>query len=185
LSSRYALLAAVGYDARVFNKGRALAARIGLVPREHSSGERDRLLGISKCGDVYLRNLLIHGAYAVLRRTEPKENRRSRWDTALKGTPAYQNCHRRHCQQDRAGRLRGDDHGQTLRSRHRRHSQRMSPDQGRTATSNDTRDGSMMAQSTNHHELRRANLTVTAWKVSPASPRTCSSQEPAVPRLSE
>ena len=79
-----ALLAAVGEDARVFNNGRALAAWIGLVPRQHSTGGRDRLLGISKRGDVYLRNLLIHGARAVLRWAERKEDRHSRWATALK-----------------------------------------------------------------------------------------------------
>jgi transposase len=61
-----------------------LAAWLGLVPRQHSTGGRDRLLGISKRGDVYLRNLLIHGARAVLRWVERKEDRTSRWATALK-----------------------------------------------------------------------------------------------------
>jgi transposase len=79
-----ALLAAVGEDPRLLKNGRGLAAWLGLVPRQHSTGGRDRLLGISKRGDVYLRNLLIHGARAVLRCVERKEDRTSRWATALK-----------------------------------------------------------------------------------------------------
>jgi transposase len=55
-----------------------------LVPRQHATGGRERLLGISKRGDVYLRNLLIHGARAVLRCVERKEDPTSRWATALK-----------------------------------------------------------------------------------------------------
>jgi len=80
-----ALLAAVGEDAHVFSNGRGLAAWLGLVPRQHSTGGRPRLLGISKRGDVYLRNLLIHGARAVLRWVERKEDPLSRWATTLKG----------------------------------------------------------------------------------------------------
>jgi len=79
-----ALLAAIGEDPHLFKNGRGLAAWIGLVPRQHSTGGRDRLLGISKRGDVYLRNLLIHGARAVLRFVERKEDPTSRWATALK-----------------------------------------------------------------------------------------------------
>ena len=56
-----ALIAAVG-NARQFKSGRELSAWLGLVPREHSSGERTILPGISKRGDRYLRTLLIHGA---------------------------------------------------------------------------------------------------------------------------
>ena len=79
-----ALVAAIGEDPTLFKNGRGLAAWIGLVPRQHSTGGRDRLLGISKRGDVYLRNLLIHGARALLRWVERKEDRTSRWATALK-----------------------------------------------------------------------------------------------------
>mgnify|MGYP000131459025 CR=1 FL=1 len=61
-----------------------MAAWLGLVPRQHSTGGKDRLLGISKRGDVYLRQLLIHGARAVLRVAERKEDPLSRWATALK-----------------------------------------------------------------------------------------------------
>jgi transposase len=60
-----ALVGFVG-DVQRFPSGRHFAAYLGLTPREHSSGSR-RLLGrISKCGDVYLRMLLIHGARSVL-----------------------------------------------------------------------------------------------------------------------
>ena len=79
-----ALLAAVGEDPQLLKNGRGLAAWLGLVPRQHSTGGRERLLGISKRGDVYLRNPLIHGARAVLRCIERKEDPTSRWATALK-----------------------------------------------------------------------------------------------------
>ncbi|WP_295402461.1 IS110 family transposase [uncultured Thiocystis sp.] len=79
-----ALIAAVGEDVGLFRNGRALAAWLGLVPRQHSTGGRERLLGISKRGDVSLRQLLIHGARAVMRWVERKEDATSRWATALK-----------------------------------------------------------------------------------------------------
>jgi transposase len=61
-----ALVAEVG-DWTVFSSGRNLAAWIGLVPRQHSTGGKDRLGGISKQGNRYLRWLLIAGAMAVIR----------------------------------------------------------------------------------------------------------------------
>lgn len=73
-----ALVAAVG-DARTFRNGRQLAAWMGLVPRQHSTGGRPRLLGISKRGDKHLRALLIHGARAVVRHAPGKDDRLSRW----------------------------------------------------------------------------------------------------------
>ena len=73
-----ALVAAVG-DAAEFKNGRELAAWLGLTPRQHSTGGRPRLLGISKRGDRYLRCLLIHGARAALRQAGRHEDRRSRW----------------------------------------------------------------------------------------------------------
>lgn len=66
-----ALVATIG-DAREFNNGRQLAAWLGLVPKQHSSGGKQTLLGISKRGDTYLRTLLIHGARAVIRFAENK-----------------------------------------------------------------------------------------------------------------
>ena len=53
-------------DARSFKNGRQVAAWLGLVPRQHSSGGKPTLLGISKRGDSYLRTLLIHGARSVI-----------------------------------------------------------------------------------------------------------------------
>jgi transposase len=66
-----AIVAAVG-NATEFKSGRQLAAWLGLVPRQHSSGGKQVLLGISKHGDSYLRTLLIHGARAVIRFAENK-----------------------------------------------------------------------------------------------------------------
>lgn len=60
-----ALLAAVG-DASSFGRGRDLAAWLGLTPRQHSTGGRTKLLGISKRGNKYLRTQLIHGARAAM-----------------------------------------------------------------------------------------------------------------------
>jgi transposase len=79
-----ALLAAVGEDPGLLKNGRGMAAWLGLVPRQHSTGGKDRLLGISKRGDVYLRQLLIHGARAVVRVAERKDDPLSRWVTAIK-----------------------------------------------------------------------------------------------------
>lgn len=60
-----ALWSALG-DGSHWRRGRDLSASLGLVPRQHSSGGHTRLLGISKCGDRYLRYLLINGARSVL-----------------------------------------------------------------------------------------------------------------------
>jgi len=60
-----ALVATIG-EAKTFHNGRQFAAWLSLVPRQHSSGGRQRLLGISK-RDTYLRKLLIHGGRAVVR----------------------------------------------------------------------------------------------------------------------
>jgi transposase len=73
-----ALAASVG-DARQFRSGRELSAWLGLTPRQHSSGERTVLLGISKRGDRYLRTLLIHGARSALYRAGRKHDCRSEW----------------------------------------------------------------------------------------------------------
>ena len=77
-----ALVAAIG-DGRQFHSARELAAWLGLVPRQSTTGGQIRLLGISKRGDTYLRALLIHGARAVLRKATKKTDRRSRWVTEL------------------------------------------------------------------------------------------------------
>lgn len=68
-----ALVASVG-EGRTFKSGRQFAAWLGLVPKQHSSGGKQRLQGISKRGDGYLRRMLIHGARAVIRHMNPKRN---------------------------------------------------------------------------------------------------------------
>lgn len=68
-----ALVATIG-DARNFKNGRQLAAWLGIVPKQHSTGGKSTLLGISKRGDTYLRTLLIHGARAVVRIAEHRPN---------------------------------------------------------------------------------------------------------------
>ena len=73
-----ALVATVG-DASQYHRSRQMAAAIGLTPRQHSSGGKDRLLGISKRGDVYLRSMLIHGARAVVSQAKHRDDRLSRW----------------------------------------------------------------------------------------------------------
>jgi transposase len=77
-----ALLATVG-NAEQFANGRQMAASLGLTPKQHSSGGKDRLLSISKRGDAHLRSILIHGARSVIRTAKPKDDRLSRWVTSL------------------------------------------------------------------------------------------------------
>ena len=62
-----AIVAAIGNGA-AFRKGRDFAARRGIVPRQHSTGGKAKLLGISKRGNTYLRKILIHGARAAVLR---------------------------------------------------------------------------------------------------------------------
>jgi len=77
-----ALVVAVS-DATHFKNGRQFAVWLGLVPRQHSTGGKPRLLGISKRGDVYIRKLLVHGARARIRWVGLKNDRRSQWLRAL------------------------------------------------------------------------------------------------------
>ncbi len=77
-----ALVATVG-TAEHYHKGRQMAASLGLTPRQCSSGDKQRLLGISKRGDVYLRSLLIHGARAVVSQAKHRDDRLSRWVTGI------------------------------------------------------------------------------------------------------
>jgi len=78
------MVASVG-DAKNFENGRKLAAWLGLVPRQHSSGGKQTLLGISKRGDSYLRTLLIHGARAVNHVSEHKTNQGRGWQADVIG----------------------------------------------------------------------------------------------------
>jgi len=77
-----ALVATIG-DASQFHSGRQLAAWLGLVPRQHSSGGKEKLGRISKRGDGYLRKLLVHGARTVLLWSRRKKENRSAWQEAL------------------------------------------------------------------------------------------------------
>jgi transposase len=78
-----AVVAAVG-DGREFRNGRHLAAWMGLVPRQHSSGDKRLLMGISKRGDRHLRTLLIHGAGSVVRVAQRKTDPFSQWVNRLR-----------------------------------------------------------------------------------------------------
>ena len=77
-----ALVAAVG-NGQQFANGRQMAASLGLTPRQYSSGNKQRLLGISKRGDSYLRSLLVHGARSAIYAARNKEDRLSQWVTGL------------------------------------------------------------------------------------------------------
>jgi transposase len=77
-----ALLAAVG-DASAFAKGRDFAAWLGLTPRQHSTGGKTKLLGISKRGNRYLRVQLIHGARAAMVHFVKQETRTGEWVRGL------------------------------------------------------------------------------------------------------
>ena len=79
-----ALVASIG-DAKAFDDGRQLAAWLGIVPRQHSTGGKQTLLGISKRGDTYLRTLLIHGARSVIRIAERKANYAGSWLAGVMG----------------------------------------------------------------------------------------------------
>ena len=83
-----ATIAAVGNGA-AFRKGREFAAWLGLVPRQHSTGGKSRLLGISKRGNLYLRRMFIHGARAVVFRVRHDTGGFGQWvqQLATRATP--------------------------------------------------------------------------------------------------
>jgi len=76
-------------NGQAFRKGRDVSAALGLVPRQHSSGGKAVLLGISKRGDRYLRSLLVHGARSVVRLAARRDDRLSRWINQLRSTRGY------------------------------------------------------------------------------------------------
>ena len=77
-----ALVASVA-DPKAFRSGRSFSAWIGLVPKQHSSGGKDRLGSISKQGDRYLRGLFVAGALAVIRYAKIHGTKHRPWLTAL------------------------------------------------------------------------------------------------------
>lgn len=86
--SASALVASIG-DAKVFKNGREVSAWLGLVPKQHSSGNKIRLGGISKRGDSYLRSLLIHGARSALKSVDNKIDKKSQWAFHKKQTQPF------------------------------------------------------------------------------------------------
>ena len=66
-------------DGRWFRRGREVSASVGLVPRQHTTGGRPQLLGITKSGDKELRTLLVHAARSVVRHAHKKDDELSRW----------------------------------------------------------------------------------------------------------
>lgn len=83
-----AFRSAIG-DGRAYARGRHAAASLGLVPRQHSTGGKDMLLGISKRGDKYLRKLLIHGARTVVRYAENRDDPLSQWVNRVRERRGY------------------------------------------------------------------------------------------------
>jgi len=77
-----ALVAYAG-QGEAYRNGRHFSANLGLVPKEHSSGGQQRLGGITKRGNRYLRRLLIQGAWSVLRNAQRSTDRLSRWAVAV------------------------------------------------------------------------------------------------------
>ena len=73
-------------DGSQYRRGRDASAAIGLVPRQHSSGGKSVLLGITRRGDRYLRSLLVHGARSVVIAARHKEDRLSVWINRLRET---------------------------------------------------------------------------------------------------
>jgi len=83
------MLASILGNGSKFKNGRHFAAFLGLTPKQHSSGSRERLLGISKGGDTYTRSLLVHGARAVIYRSSKKDDKRSIWIKELRQRIGY------------------------------------------------------------------------------------------------
>src|SRR6202451_2332612 len=83
-----AMIAAIG-DGSDFKNGRHLAAWLGLVPRQHSSGDRRVMMGITQRGNQHLRTLLEHGARAVVHTAVRKTDSRSMWVNELRQRRGY------------------------------------------------------------------------------------------------
>ena len=110
-----ALIAAIG-KGETFEHGRDLAAWLGLVPRQFTTGGRPKLLGISKRGNRYLRKLLIHGARAALPHVAERDPRSADGPKRCRARPSQ--C--RHCgvrQQARQDRLGGATARRKVRGR--------------------------------------------------------------------
>jgi transposase len=78
-------LAAEAGDASNFRCGRDFAASLGLVPRQYSTGGRQKLLGITKRGDKHLRRLLVQGSRSIMQRIDTREDALGPWVRGLLG----------------------------------------------------------------------------------------------------
>lgn len=76
-------------DGKQFKRGRDASAAIGLVPRQHSSGDKTVLMGITKQGDGYFRSLIVHGARSVVSYAKKKTDRLSCWINRLVATRGF------------------------------------------------------------------------------------------------
>lgn len=76
-------------DGKAFRRGRDVSASLGIVPRQHSTGGKPTLLGISKRGDRYLRSLLVHGARSVVTQAARKDDRLSRWINRIRAERGF------------------------------------------------------------------------------------------------
>ena len=88
-----ALIGAIG-NASTFRRGRDLSAWMGIVPGEYSTGGKQKLLGISKRGNKYLRRLFVQGARSVLQHREKQVPALSRWLAGLLRAHASERGHR-------------------------------------------------------------------------------------------
>ena len=113
-----ALVASVA-DPRAFRSGRDFSAWVGLVPKQNSSGGKERLGSITKRGDRYLRSLFTAGALVVIRYAKIHGTKHRPWLTSLLcRRPTKVRCHRAR-QQDRAHGLGHDGEGRTLQGTRR------------------------------------------------------------------
>jgi len=83
-----AIVATIG-DAKAFKNGREVSVWLGLVPKQHSSGNTVRLGSITKRGDRYIRRLLVHGARSAIKVAGNKKDRRNTWITDKKERLGY------------------------------------------------------------------------------------------------
>src|SRR5450631_1935209 len=112
-----ALVAAVA-DPKSFRSGRNFSAWIGIVPKQHSSGGKNRLGNISKQGDRYLRGLFVAGALSVIRYAKIHGTKQA-LAYGLAGAAADQGCGYRARQQDRANGLGHDGQGRAIQGTRR------------------------------------------------------------------
>lgn len=82
-------IVAASPGAHLFKNGRQFSAWLGLVPKQSSSGGKSKLLGISKRGDKYIRQLLVHGARSVLMVADKKKDVVSKWAAKIKKTKGW------------------------------------------------------------------------------------------------